>query len=215
VPAIPVTVIDADTDRTWRDVVARELTRPFGTSIAPMIRVALLRSRPSSPAAMVLTIDHVIADGVSAGHILRDLFSALNGHELAALPVPPSQEKLIGPLCDAQRAAVLTANGQMRPEDGPLSRPKVIFMTLPPDKAATAAALTREIVDFIRAEVGANDLTADSTLQSAALDSVKVMSLVFKLESRYEISVDPGDGDGLRTVGDLANLVVRRLQEHA
>jgi acyl carrier protein len=216
VPAIPVTVIDAGTDRTWRDVVARELTRPFDTSIAPMIRVALLRrSGPSSPAAMVLTVDHAIVDGVSAGHILRDLFSALNGHDLAALPVPPSQETLIGPLRDAQPAAALTANGQMPPEDGPLSRPKVVLMTLPTDKAATAAALTREIVDFIRAEVGANDLTADSTLQSTGLDSVKVMSLVFKLESRYQISLDAGDGDDVRTVGDLANLVVRRLQERA
>ena len=89
-------------------------------------------------------------------------------------------------------------------------------MTLPTDKAATAAAVTREIVDFIRAElaeVGAIDLTADSTLQSGGLDSLEVMSLIFKLESRYEISLDAGDGDNVRTVGDLANLVVRGLQE--
>jgi acyl carrier protein len=88
-------------------------------------------------------------------------------------------------------------------------------MTLPTDKAATAAAVTREIVDLIRADVGPIDLTADSTLQSTGLDSLEVMSLIFKLESSYEISLDAGDGDDVRTVGDLANLVVRRLQERA
>jgi acyl carrier protein len=215
VPAIPVTVIDADTDRTWRDVVAGELARPFDTSLAPMIRVALLRCGPSRPAAMVLTADHAIVDGVSAGYILRDLFSALNGHQLAALPVPPSQETLIGRLRKTQPAAAPTPNGQLPPECGPIFRAKVVLMTLPTDNAAAAAAVTREIVDFIRAEAGAIDLTADSTLQSTGLDSVKVISLVFKLESRYEISLDAEDGDDIRTVKDLANLVVRRLQEGA
>jgi hypothetical protein len=44
VPPIPVTVVDTGTGHTWRDLVAEELTRPFDTSIAPMIRVVLLRS---------------------------------------------------------------------------------------------------------------------------------------------------------------------------
>lgn len=114
---------------------------------------------------------------------------------------------------DAAEVAKADTDG---PEYWPLSRPpKVVLMTLPTDKAASDAAATREIVDFIRAEVGAIDLTADSSLQSSGLDSVKVMSLVFKLESRYEISLDPEDADDIRTVGDLANLVVRRLQERA
>jgi hypothetical protein len=132
VPAIPATVVNAESGSTWRDVVAGELTRPFDTSIAPMIRV-MLRSRPSSPAAIVLTVDHAIVDGVSAGYILRDLFSALNGHELAALPVPPSQEKLIGRLRDAQPAAAngqppqalpewLATRSKIRPFDGALPR---------------------------------------------------------------------------------------------
>jgi hypothetical protein len=43
VPPIPVTVVDAETGYTWRDLVAEELTRPFNSAIAPMIRVVLLR----------------------------------------------------------------------------------------------------------------------------------------------------------------------------
>jgi hypothetical protein len=108
VPPIPVTVV-AETGHTWCDLVAEELTRPFDTATAPMVRVVLLRS---TPAAIVLTVDHTIVDGMSAAYILRDLLSALNGHEVAALPVPPSQEELIGRLREAQPAAALVANGQ-------------------------------------------------------------------------------------------------------
>ena len=56
VPAIPVTVVDVAPGRSWCDLVAEELTRPFDRSRAPMIRVVLLRSGPNSPAAIVLTI---------------------------------------------------------------------------------------------------------------------------------------------------------------
>jgi hypothetical protein len=76
------------------------------------MRVVLLGSGPSTRAAIVLTVDHVIADGLSAGNILRDLFAALNDRERQALPVPPSQEELIGALRDGQPAAVRAENDQ-------------------------------------------------------------------------------------------------------
>ena len=63
----------------------------------------------------MLTVDHVIVDGLSAGCILRDLFAALNDHPLQALPVPPSQEELIGALRDGQPGAEQAANGQPQP----------------------------------------------------------------------------------------------------
>ena len=71
VPPIPVTVVDAGASHSWCDLVAEELTRPFDTSSAPMIRVVLLRSAPSTPAAIVLTVAHTIVDGLSAGYVLR------------------------------------------------------------------------------------------------------------------------------------------------
>jgi acyl carrier protein len=106
-------------------------------------------------------------------------------------------------------------NGHMRPERAPDLDQRSNLMTPPREKGATAAAVVRVIIDFIRAEVGAIDLTADSSLQSAGLDSVKVMSLVFTIESHYEIALDIEDADDLQTVRDLANLVVRRLRERA
>jgi acyl carrier protein len=82
-----------------------------------------------------------------------------------------------------------------------------------PDSAIALAAVTQEIVDFVAAELGTVDVTADGTLQSWGLDSLKVMSLVFKLEQHYDIVLDEEDADDLRTVGDLAALVLRRIQE--
>lgn len=86
-------------------------------------------------------------------------------------------------------------------------------MILPTKDSADLATVTREIRDFIRAEVDNMDVEADSTLESQGLDSLKVMSLVFKIEVRYDILLDEADADDLRTVGDLANLVFLRLQE--
>jgi hypothetical protein len=168
VPPIPVTVVDAAPGHSWCDCVAEELTRPFDSSSAPLVRVVLLRSGQRAPAALVLSVDHVIVDGLSAGYILRDLFSALNGHDLAELPIPPSQEELLGRLRDAQPAAALATNGQppaaqpvwlatpstFRPFDGALPHVSAISFD---------ADLTRRLVTRTRAE----ETTVHSALVSA------------------------------------------------
>ena len=83
----------------------------------------------------------------------------------------------------------------------------------PRNSVVTLEAVTQEIIDLVVAEVGTVDVTADATLQSWGLDSLKVMSLVFKIEQRYGILLDEEDADDLRTVGDLATLVLRRIRE--
>ena len=83
----------------------------------------------------------------------------------------------------------------------------------PRNSVVTVEAVTQEIIDLVVAEVGPVDLTDDATLQSRGLDSLKVMSLVFKIEERYGILLDDADADDLRTVRDLATLVLRRIQE--
>jgi acyl carrier protein len=74
-------------------------------------------------------------------------------------------------------------------------------------------AVTQQIIDLVGKDVDAVDLTAASSLQSQGLDSLKVMSLVFKIEEHYDIVLDEEDADDLRTVGDLAALVVRRIEQ--
>ena len=79
--------------------------------------------------------------------------------------------------------------------------------------AAAFDAVTQDILDLVRAEVGEVRLTADSTLQNVGLDSLKIMSLIFKIEARYGIYLDEEDADDLRTVGDLAALVIARMED--
>ena len=83
------------------------------------------------------------------------------------------------------------------------------------NSVATLEAVTQEVIDLILAEVGVVDLTADSTLQSVGLDSLKVMSLIFKIEARYDFLLDEEDADDLQTVGDLAALVIRRTEDQS
>lgn len=88
-------------------------------------------------------------------------------------------------------------------------------MALPTGESATVEAVTRGVIDLVRAEAGPVDLSADSTLQGGGLDSLKVLSLLFKIERRYDIVLDEEDGDDLNTIGDLAAAVVRRIEERS
>jgi acyl carrier protein len=78
----------------------------------------------------------------------------------------------------------------------------------------TLEAATQQIIDLVEKDAEALELTADSSLQSQGLDSLKVISLVFKIEEHYYIVLDEEDADDLRTVGDLAALVVRHIEQH-
>jgi hypothetical protein len=197
VSPIPVTVVDAAADHTWRDLVAEELTRPFDTSTAPLVRVVLLRSGPSTPAAIVVTVDHTIADGLSAGSILRDVFSALNGHELPALPAPPSQEDLIGRLRDAQPAAAPATNGQPPPAQpqwlGTLCAIRRFDGALPHLSAISFDEdLTRRLVGRVRAERTTVHCALVSAMSRVIIESgrnefVRMMS---PIEIRSHIGVD-------------------------
>jgi acyl carrier protein len=73
----------------------------------------------------------------------------------------------------------------------------------------------QEIIDLVSTEALSADLTANSDLQDAGLDSLKFMSIVFKIETLYDIELQEEDADNLRTVGDLANLVVSRIAEQS
>ena len=77
----------------------------------------------------------------------------------------------------------------------------------------TNDTVTNHIIDLIEKDLGSLLVTADSSLQDQGLDSLKVMSLVFKIEDDYDIFLDEADADDLRTVGDLAAMVIRRIEQ--
>jgi hypothetical protein len=150
VPPIPLAVLD--TDQSWEQVVAEELATPLDPTTAPLLRVALLRRGPAA-ATLVLTFDHVIADGKSAVYVLQDILTVLQGQPLALLPVPPSRETLLAqraPGTPAGTPPVIPAPTTeqpapaiMRPFDG--SRPAVTSL-------AFGEALTGQLAQRCRAE---------------------------------------------------------------
>lgn len=77
----------------WQTHAARELSRPFDRSRAPLMRALLIGDRSAS--TLLLTFDHTIADGISAVLVLDDVVAALNGEHLTPLPLPASQEDMI------------------------------------------------------------------------------------------------------------------------
>ncbi|ORW32501.1 peptide synthetase [Mycobacterium paraense] len=77
----------------WAAAAAEELSRPFDRSRAPLMRASLLQGPGSS--ALLLAFDHTIADGISSVRVMNDVIAALNGRELANLPVPQAQERII------------------------------------------------------------------------------------------------------------------------
>ncbi|HKV21326.1 MAG TPA: acyl carrier protein [Mycobacterium sp.] len=74
-------------------------------------------------------------------------------------------------------------------------------------------AVIQELIEMIKTESPGVDLNLDSSLNEGGLDSMKVMSLVLRIESRYGIELDADDGGELRTLRDLAQLVLRRLED--
>ena len=88
-------------------------------------------------------------------------------------------------------------------------------MTVLTQESTTRADVTQEIIDLVSTVGVEASLTAESVLQDAGLDSLKFMSVVFKIEARYDIELQEEDADDLRTVGDLATLVAGRIAEQS
>ena len=77
----------------------------------------------------------------------------------------------------------------------------------------TLEAVTKQIIVLFGKDAEGFELAADSSLQSQGLDSLKIMSLVFKIEEHFDIILDEEDADDLRTFGDLAVLVFRHIEQ--
>jgi len=85
-------------------------------------------------------------------------------------------------------------------------------MTSTTEQTEKLGAVTQDIIELIKIESPNASLTVDSGLQDGGLDSLRVMSLVLRIESRYGIELDADDAGELRTIADLARLVVRCIE---
>ncbi len=93
--AIPLRVIQgANVTKRWELEVELELSIPFNAGEAPLLRAALLHEEDR--AVCIFVIHHSISDGRSISFVIRDLLQALSGKPLAALPVLPPLEDILG-----------------------------------------------------------------------------------------------------------------------
>lgn len=49
-------------------------------------------------------------------------------------------------------------------------------------------------------------------VEDLALDSIRLLTLAVEVENLFRISMDPEDEEGIETVGDLADVVARKLE---
>jgi acyl carrier protein len=88
-------------------------------------------------------------------------------------------------------------------------------MLFPTQESDLLDEVVHEIIELVRIEATELNVTADSALSDIGLDSLKFMSVVFKIEARFDIELQEEDADDLRTVGDLASLVAERIAEQS
>jgi hypothetical protein len=100
---IPLTVLEHAPPEATSALVERELTAPFAMGQAqaprlPLMRVSLLvPSNPAEPVSLVLTAQHVIADGLSMVFLVRDLLRFMEepAGPVEVLDAPASAQDLL------------------------------------------------------------------------------------------------------------------------
>ncbi|HZD48742.1 MAG TPA: condensation domain-containing protein [Silvibacterium sp.] len=110
--AIPLRVVECIAEDQLEQEVATEISTPFSSaSTAPLVRATVLHEKKRS--IVILVAHHSIADGISLAYAIRDLLHALAGNALEPLPVPPSNEDLLGLAEEPVESASSGTNGSI------------------------------------------------------------------------------------------------------
>jgi hypothetical protein len=90
---IPLAIQRRKSSADWQRVMESEVAEPFDTATGPLLRAVVLEDGDGCD--LVITANHVIADGIGVIALVRDLLVALSGPALAELPVPPPSEERV------------------------------------------------------------------------------------------------------------------------
>jgi hypothetical protein len=82
-----------------------------------LTRVMLLRSEPTTPAAIVLTVADVIIDGLSAGYVLRSALRCCGVHPRRLLCLGGANRTRAGCIRRASGALLTGRDSDSRPND--------------------------------------------------------------------------------------------------
>jgi hypothetical protein len=102
----------------WLDSqMAYELTEPFDTASAPLMRAVLAQCEERF--VVLLVGNHAICDGISLSSCFQDLLRSLNGESLERLPIPYSLDQLCGISTETSQQSVPPGAGIQYPQDTP------------------------------------------------------------------------------------------------
>ena len=95
--AIPFEVLPRRGPIHWQQVATDERNRSFRWDVAPLVRMTVLHGEDESE--LIVTLHHMISDGLTCIYLVRDLLLALSGQAMAApltpLPERPALEALM------------------------------------------------------------------------------------------------------------------------
>lgn len=77
----------------------------------------------------------------------------------------------------------------------------------------TRAEILDGIAQVARAHVGYDGALDESQrlLEDLGLDSIRLLVLAAEVENRFRVALEPADDAAVRTVGDLVDVVARKL----
>ena len=80
----------------WRDFVEEELATPFTPWLGPLLRIKIVRDpADETRLAIILTVHHAVADGLSGVAFLNNMVDVLNGIDLPLSPRRHAIEDLV------------------------------------------------------------------------------------------------------------------------
>lgn len=79
------------------------------------------------------------------------------------------------------------------------------------------AVTKKDVVETLRGllgefEVEPEDVSAEAEFEALGLDSLDLVELSVKVEDAYEIDISEEDLEPVRTVGDAADVVVKKVE---
>jgi acyl carrier protein len=77
----------------------------------------------------------------------------------------------------------------------------------------TRAEIVRGVAEVARLHAGYDGALDESSrlVEDLGLDSIRLLVLAAEVENRFRVALDPEDDAAVRTVGDLVDVVARKL----
>ena len=68
-----------------------------------------------------------------------------------------------------------------------------------------------EIVEMIKEKLNIKEIDRDATISTYGLDSLDVVEFLLDLEERFDNTFDASETKGLKTVGELVDLIDKKV----